>query len=99
MDIRATTEARRVIAEVRSQRDNHQECVQLLQERIRDLEYNLSIVQTQAQEADTSRRSAESTNHYFVGAIEALHEVNRDLTQTLRHAVTIMMLEEQICAS
>ncbi|KAF8512217.1 hypothetical protein BU17DRAFT_96472 [Hysterangium stoloniferum] len=69
-DIRAITEAREVFAKICSQRDKLQECVNFLQECSTEMEYNLSIVWKQAQEADSSHWLAENIStqarlHYF----------------------------------
>ncbi|KAF8518682.1 hypothetical protein BU17DRAFT_66310 [Hysterangium stoloniferum] len=88
-DIGAITEAREVFAKVCLQRDELQECIKFLQERSTEMEYDLSIVQKQAREADISRRSAENINQHFIEATEALYEENRQLIQALKHAYTL----------
>ncbi|KAF8505022.1 hypothetical protein BU17DRAFT_101257 [Hysterangium stoloniferum] len=88
-DVRAITEAREVFAKICSQQDELQECVKFLQECSTEMEYDLSIVRKQAQEADISHRLAENISQHFIEATAALYEENRQLTQALKHAYTI----------
>ncbi|KAF8518278.1 hypothetical protein BU17DRAFT_66519 [Hysterangium stoloniferum] len=71
-DIRAITEVREVFTKICSQRDELQECVKFLQERSTEMEYDLSIIRKQAQEADISHQLAENIStqaclHHFRG--------------------------------
>ncbi|KAF8529645.1 hypothetical protein BU17DRAFT_79695 [Hysterangium stoloniferum] len=93
-DVRAITEAREVFTKICSQQDELQECVKFLQECSTEMEYDLSIVRKQAQEADISHRLAENISQHFIEATAALYEENRQLTQALKHAYTIFV--EQI---
>ncbi|KAF8517076.1 hypothetical protein BU17DRAFT_92249 [Hysterangium stoloniferum] len=93
-DVRAITEVREVFAKICSQQDQLQECVKFLQEHSTEMEYDLSIVRKEAQEADISHQLAENISQHFIEATAALYEENRQLTQALKHAYTIFV--EQI---